>query len=230
MPGLSRPIGCDVRDGARLRHPVALHHVHVVHLRDAAGDVDRQRRSAGHDEAHARQVRGFAAVGEEQHRRRHHEEVRRLVLRDDLEETLRVEAGQDHLRRADGEGRDHQHGHAVDVEERQEVDQRREAVDQSRRDRLADVGRDVEVAEHHALRDAGRPGRVRQHREMRRRVEDRRLRVSVARRRPVPRPPTADGIRPCLPRRARAASDVASPAKTTFGDESPNCSPISRSV
>ena len=57
----------------------------------------------------------------------------------------------------------HEHLHAVDVEERQDGDERLVLADVRAGEHLRDIGHEVAVREHHALVHAGRARRVRQH-------------------------------------------------------------------
>jgi hypothetical protein len=82
------------------------------------------------------------------------------VLLDEAEEALEVEARHQDERRAVAQDRVHDHGEAVDVEERQHADQRVLGGHGLLSGRLQDVGHHVAVGEHHALGQARGPARV----------------------------------------------------------------------
>ncbi len=88
------------------------------------------------------------------------------VALDELEEAREVEARHGHDGRAGAQGLVHDHGHAVDVEERQGPDDRVALADVLDLADLAEVRDDVAVGEHHALRQARRAARVGQRDEV----------------------------------------------------------------
>ena len=98
--------------------------------------------------------------------RRSEEKPRDAVLLDGLQERLQLEPGHGDDRRAPVEAHVHDHGHSVDVEERENGDQLLLASDVEHGAGLHKVGDEVAVGEHHALREARCSARVGQHDEV----------------------------------------------------------------
>ncbi len=94
------------------------------------------------------------------------EHVGALLLGDEREELDEIELGHRDERRPIAQGGVEQHGHAVDVEERQDGEDAIIGADAHARIDLAHVGHEVGVGEHHALGPPGGARRVRQHREV----------------------------------------------------------------
>ena len=116
----------DVGDRARLGHAVALHDGAADALRGGLLELGAQRRGARVDERQAREVVALddRALGQREDDRRDEVGLRRAVLLDEAEEALEVEARHRHERRAVAQDGVHDHGQAVDVEERQDADER----------------------------------------------------------------------------------------------------------
>ncbi len=102
---------------------------------------------------------------------RRDEQVGAAVILDDAEELGQVELGHRHQARAAAQGDVEEHGHPVDVEERQQRQHPVVALDVEHGPALHDVRDQVGVAELDALGEARRAGRVRQHGEVGGRIE-----------------------------------------------------------
>ena len=158
----------DVGDRAGLGHAVALHHRAADALRGGLLQLGAQRRGARVDERQAREVEALddRALGQGEDDRRDEVGLRGAVLLHEAEEALEVEARHRDERRAVAQDRVHDHGQAVDVEERQDADERVVGGHGLLGGRLQDVGHQVAVGEHHALGQARGPARVGQRDEV----------------------------------------------------------------
>jgi hypothetical protein len=152
----------DVGDGARLGHPVALHDRAADAPGGGLGHLRAQRRGARVDELQARQVVAVdeRALGQREDDRRHEVGLRRAVGLDQLQVALEVEARHRHDGGAVAQDRVHHDVQSVDVEERQDADERVVLRHGLLRGRLQDVGHEIAVAEHHALGQARGAARV----------------------------------------------------------------------
>ena len=160
-----RAVGHEVGAGRELGHPVGLADLGVQPPGGDLGQLGVQRCGGAQDEGQRGEV---AAL--ERRVLRHREDdgrgdvgPRDPVLLEHVDELRQVEPRQDDDRGALPQRDVHQHGHAVDVEEREDGDDpvlgahRVQGVD------LPQVHADARVGEHHALGQAGRAGRVGQH-------------------------------------------------------------------
>ena len=157
----------EVRDRARLGHPVALAHGRAEPLRRALGGVGVERRRAGDHDAQ-REVAPLDArrLGEAEHDRRRDVGARDPMRLEQVEERAEVEARHRHDRRPLRQAEVDHHGLAVDVEERQRADQHVVGADPVDGADLLHVRDEVAMGQHHALRQAGRAARERQHRDV----------------------------------------------------------------
>ena len=157
-----------VGDRAGLGHAVALHDGAADALRGGLLQLGAQGRGARVDERQAREVIALddRALGQCEDDRRDEEGLRRAVLLHEAEVALEVEARHRHERRAVAQDGVHDDVQAVDVEQRQDADERVVGGHRLLRRGLQDVRHQVAVGEHYALRQARGAARVGQRDEV----------------------------------------------------------------
>ena len=161
-------VGDEVRAGRELGHPVRLAELGAQPARGHLGELGVERRRGGQDEREGGEVAALegGVLGHREDDRRRDVGPRDPVLLEDVDELREVEPRQDDDRRALPQRHVHQHGHPVDVEERQDGDDPVLGAHRVQRVDLGQVHADARVGEHHALGQARGAARVGQDRDV----------------------------------------------------------------
>ena len=151
----------------QLGHSKALHHLAVDPVRGLLGEFCAERCGSGENLREAGEIESVHRVfRESKHDRRDSKQPRDLVLLNQAETLLEIEARDRHDRRSPAEEEVHQHLHAVDVEERQHCEDDLTVLDIQGVLALDEVRHQVLVRQHDALGESGRSRRVRQNHDL----------------------------------------------------------------
>ncbi len=158
----------DVGYRAQLGHSVALHHLAVDPFGGLLGELCAERCGSGENLREAGEIEtvDHGVLRESKHDRRDSKQPGDLVLLNQAETLLEIEARDRHDGRSLAEEEVHQHLHAVNVEERQHCENDLTVLDIQGVLALDEVRHQVLVRQHDALGESGRSRRVRQNHDL----------------------------------------------------------------